>query len=186
MKNIIVIGLCSILTGCIRTTRPVVVYSNNIELASNFIDVFYSFHHDSLELVLSSAKDSQPNILYYQKWAECGNYKMVKRDAWFEKNDSVIVFPATVKDDLMAALKIDFNVTDTFHITIGNDRITSVRTTSNDLEEYYQAKEWVKKNRPELISKACEGIWEGGPTPCECVKRMVAGFAHFAIEKQAH
>ncbi|QLH32601.1 MAG: hypothetical protein HWD62_09365 [Cyclobacteriaceae bacterium] len=111
---------------------------------------------------------------------------MVKRDAWFEKNDSVIVFPATVKDDLMAALKIDFNVTDTFHITIGNDRITSVRTTSNDLEEYYQAKEWVKKNRPELISKACEGIWEGGPTPCECVKGMVAGFAHFAIEKQTH
>lgn len=160
------------------------VQSNNVELASKFIDTFYSFNRDSLELMLSSAHDSQPNILYYQKWAECGNYKIVKRDEWFEKNDSIVIFPVTVKDDLMAALKIDFNVTDTFHITIRNDRITAIQTTSNDLEIYYQAKEWVNKNRPDLVNKACEGIWEGGPTPCECVKGMVAGFDQFASKMQ--
>lgn len=159
---------------------------DNILLATKFIDTFYSFNHDSLELILASAKESQPNILYYQKWAECGNYQIVKRDAWFEKNDSVVVFPVTVKDDLMGALEIDFNVTDTFHITIRKGIIQSVQTTSNDLDVYYQAKEWVNKNRPELVGKACEGIWEGGPTPCACVKGMIAGFADFtANEKPA-
>lgn len=184
MKNFVIVGLLSIVVSCNRASRPTAVQSNNVKLASKFIDTFYSFHYDSLELILSSAQESQPNILYYQKWAECGNYKILKRDTWFEKNDSVVIFPVTVKDDLMTSLKIDFNVTDTFHITIRNDRITSVQTTSNDLEIYYQAKEWVNKNRPELISEACEGIWEGGPTPCECVKGMVAGFAQFANEIQ--
>jgi hypothetical protein len=184
VKNLIAICLFFILIGCNRTTRPVTVHSDNTKLASKFIDTFYSFNLDSLALILSSAKQSQPNILYYQQWAKCGNYKIVSRDAWFEKNDSVVIFPVTVKDDLMAALKIDFNVTDTFHITIRNDRITSVQTTSNDLEIYYQAKEWVNKNRPELISKACEGIWEGGPTPCECAKGMITGFTQFTDEMQ--
>lgn len=186
MKTSIGLGLFLIFVGCGRVTNPVALQSNNVELATKFIDTFYSFNRDSLKLILSSAQESQPNILYYQKWAECGNYKIVKRDEWFEKNDSVVIFPVTVKDDLMTALKIDFNVTDTFRITIRNDEIISIQTTSNDLDEYYQAKEWVNKNHPELVSKACEGIWEGGPTPCECVKGMVAGFAQFAIEMQAN
>jgi hypothetical protein len=136
--------------------------------------------------MLSMAGESQPNILYYQKWAECAHYQIIERDKYIEKNDSLILFPVTVKDDLMGALNIDFNVTDTFHVSIINGQIRSVQTSSNDLDEYYEAKEWVKKNRAELVEKACEGIWEGGPTPCECVQGMVKGFAGFtAAKKQA-
>jgi hypothetical protein len=90
-----------------------------------------------------------------------------------------VIFPITVKDDLMSALAIDFNVTDTFHITIRDQKIVSVKTSSNDLDDYYKAKEWVKANRPEYVEKACEGIWEGGPTPCECVKGMITGFTEY-------
>ena len=79
----------------------------------------------------------------------------------------------------MSALHINFNVTDTFHLSIRNGQIRSVQTSSNDPDVYYKAKEWVKQNRPELVEKACEGIWEGGPTPCECVQGMVKGFAEF-------
>ncbi|MDZ7649799.1 MAG: hypothetical protein U5K54_23150 [Cytophagales bacterium] len=32
-----------------------------------------------------------------------------------------------------------------------------------------------KQNRPEYVEKACEDIWEGGPTPCECIQGMVRG-----------
>ncbi len=149
----------------------------NITIANEFVDAFYSFNRDSLQAILSVAKESQPNILYYQKWAECANYEIVNRNKFIEKNDSTVIFPVTVKDDLMATLKINFNVTDTFRITIKNKRIRAVTTSSNDLPEYYKAKEWVKQNHPELIEKACEGIWDGGPTPCECVKGMLKGFS---------
>lgn len=91
----------------------------------------------------------------------------------------MIICPITVKDDLIEALKIEFNVTDTFHITIINKKIRSVTNSSNDPDVYYKAKEWVKRNRPELIEKRCEGIWDGGPTPCECVQAMVKGFGQF-------
>jgi hypothetical protein len=153
-------------------------------IANKFIDAFYSFDRDSLQSILSSAKKSQPEILYYQKWAECANYKIVDRTCYFEKNDSIVLFPVTVKDDLIGALAIDFNVTDTFHISIQNGKILSVKTSSNDMEVYYEAKEWVKKNRSDLVEKACEGIWEGGPTPCECVLGMVKGFAEFTESRK--
>ncbi|MEO7989731.1 MAG: hypothetical protein ABI663_09335 [Chryseolinea sp.] len=156
---------------------------SNVVIANKFVEAFYSFNSDSLASMLSLAQESQPNILYYQKWAECGHYEIVKRDMYIEKNDSLILFPVTVKDDLMAALKIKFNVTDTFRISVRNGQIRSVQTSSNDPEKYYEAKEWVKKNRPDLVKKACEGIWEGGPTPCECIQGMLKGFAEF-IEKE--
>ncbi len=159
---------------------------SNVVVANEFVDAFYSFNRDSLESMLSLAKESQPSILYYQKWAECGNYEIVKRDNYIEKNDSLVLFPVTVKDDLMGALDINFNVTDTFHLSIRNGQIRSVQTSSNDLNVYYEAKEWVKQNRAELVEKACEGIWEGGPTPCECVQGMVKGFAEFKTKEKSN
>lgn len=152
---------------------------NNISLGNKLIDAFYSFNHDSLASLLADAKKSQPDILYYQKWAECGNYKVLDRAHYFEKNDSTVLFPVTVKDDLMKALQIDFNVTDTFHITFKNGKIIHVENSSNDVAEYYKAKTWVKDNRPELIEKPCEGIWAGGPTPCECILGMIKGFVEY-------
>jgi len=167
-----------LMLGSCKTSTHSDTYASNFAVGNKFIDAFYSFNRDSLQGMLASAKKSQPEILYYQKWAECANYKIVDRH-YFEKNDSLVIFPITVKDDLMGALAIDFNVTDTFHISVHNGEIVSVKTSSNDIDVYYEAKEWVIKNRPELVEKACEGIWEGGPTPCECVKGMVKGFSEF-------
>lgn len=156
---------------------------SNLDIANDFADAFYSFNRDSLQALLAAAESSQPEILYYQKWAECGNYQVLHRDSYVELNDSTVLFPVTVKDDLMGALQIDFNVTDTFRITLRNGKIRSVQTSSNDLDEYYTAKEWVKTHRPEYVEKACEGIWQGGPTPCECIQGMVRGFRDFIAQK---
>lgn len=160
-------------------TEPVVYSSLNIDIANEFIDAFYSFDNDKLASIMSHAEESQPNILYYQKWAECGNYEIVHRHDCVERNDSVVICPITVKDDLIGALNVDFNVTDTFHVTIIEGQIRSVENSSNDPDIYYEAKQWVGQNRPELIEIPCEGIWEGGPSPCECVRAMVKGFAEF-------
>ena len=157
--------------------------NNNAVVANEFVDALYSFNQDSLASILSLAQASQPNILYYQTWAKCGHYEIVKRGDYIQKNDSVFVFPVTVKDDLMSALQINFNVTDTFHITIRDGKIRSVENSSNDPDTYYEAKAWVKKNRPEYVEKACEGIWNGGPTPCECIQGMIKGFAEFVVRE---
>jgi hypothetical protein len=185
--KIALLFICALaLGGCKKTSPPNETQTSNATLGNRFIDAFYSFNRDSLQSLLSSAKESQAEILYYQKWAECAHYKIMDRTHPFERNDSTIVLPVTVKDDLMSTLAIDFNVTDTFHITIRHKKIHSVKTSSNDPAEYYQAKEWVKKNRPELVEKACEGIWAGGPTPCECVLGMIRGFGEFVKEKRTN
>ena len=167
---------------CSQAKSQQISNASNTELSNRFIDAFYSFDTTTLALILSSAKTSQPDLLYYQKWAECAHYKIIDRSHYFEKNDSTVVFPVTVKDDLMGALAIDFNVTDTFHIMIRKGKIISVKNSSNDLNEYHTAKKWVNKNRPDLVKKACIGIWEGGPTPCDCVLGMIKGFV--AYKKQ--
>jgi hypothetical protein len=176
---IFILLLCSCKPGTRKDTL-----ANSVALGNKFIDAFYSFQEDSLKAVLSSAEKSQPEILYYQKWAECAHYKVVARSKYIEKNDSTILFPVTVKDDLMAALAIDFNVTDTFHISFQNRKIYSVKTSSNDPDTYHEAKEWVNKNRPELVKKPCEGIWAGGATPCECVLGMIKGFNELSETKK--
>lgn len=157
---------------------------NNPAIANKFVDVFYSFDKDALAALITSAKTSQPEILYYQQWAKCANYTVLDRTKYFEKNDSTVIMPVTVKDDLMGALQIDFNVTDTFKIVIRNKQIVGVTTSSNDLDDYYKAKEWVATHKPGYIDKACEGIWAGGPTPCECVLGMIKGFEEFSISRK--
>lgn len=170
-------GMCIVLLSSCKPVHDQKV--EHVSIGNKFIDSFYSFNQDSLASLLFYAQESQPEILYYQKWAECANYKVIDRSHFFVKNDSLVIFPVTVQDDLMAALAIDFNVTDTFHISVKDEKIISVKTSSNDVDTYYQAKEWVTQNRPELVQKPCEGIWEGGPTPCECVLGMIKGFTEF-------
>lgn len=42
---------------------------------------------------------------------------------------------------------------DAFYSFNSDSRIRSVTTSSNDPEEYYEAKQWVKENRPAYIEK---------------------------------
>ena len=185
MKKIVLIGLFSIglISGCINNPQNAPDYKTNSNsgIANTFIDAFYSFDSEKLESVLSMAIESQPAILYYQKWAECGNYEIKKLNEFIVVNDSMIKCPVTVKDDLIGALGLDFNVTDTFHLKILNGSIHSVTTSSNDPDLYFEAKEWVKGNRPELIEETCEG----GPKPCDCVKAMIRGFTEFISSKES-
>lgn len=81
-----------------------------------------------------------------------------------------------VKDDLTAALGIDFNVTDTFHLTLPNVRIISVATSSNDPQEYYGAEELAEKNCLEFVEESCKQSKDRPPTPGDCARGYVRGF----------
>lgn len=182
IKSAYLLCLALLVMGC--GNKPQKETPGNVQLANAFVDAFYSFDKDSLQAVLSEAGESRAGMVYYQGWAECGHYEVLQRDRYFEKNDSTVVFPVTVKDDLMAALQIDFNVTDTFHITLRDGKIRAVQNSSNDPAEYYQAKDWVKEHHPEFIEKACEGIWKDGTTPCECIQGMLKGFRAMKAQEE--
>lgn len=174
--------ISALVFGCHQKTQNAEgnIDTENSSIANAFIDAFYSFDPEKLESILPAAPESRASILYYQKWAECGNYEVLKRNDLIHMNDSIIKCPVTVKDDLIGALELDFNATDTFHLVISDGSIRSVSTSSNDPEMYFEAKEWVRINRSELIKKSCEG--EDGPSPCECVKAMIKGFSEFKTQ----
>ncbi len=155
-----------------------------LTFAHNFIDAFYSFNSNELLTMLKYAGNSKSEILYYQGWANGGNYEIIKRYPCEGKNDTLIICPVTVKDDLIKALELNLNVTDTFHIVIKKEKITSITTSSNDPPIFYKAEEWIRKNHPELINEPCKGIWEEGTTPNECVRAMVKGYSEYIAKKR--
>ena len=152
----------------------------NLSVAEAFVDAFYSFEPNRLEDALSHAAESVPSIIFYQGWAEGGNYEVVNRKPCAFESLGHVTCSITVKDDLIGALGIDFNVTDTFDLSFSDGRIVSVKTSSNDPQVFHDAKAWVRENRPELIDEPCRGFFDGGPTPGECVRAMVRGYAEFA------
>jgi len=154
-----------------------------LEQSEELIGAFYSFDPQLLEAALAFAESSKPQILFYQGWAKGGNYQIVTRKPCIQHENKIISCSITVKDDLMKALGIPFDVTDTFHLTFINEKLIKVSTSSNDLQVFLDAEKWVWKNRPKLVTLPCNGYFEGGTTPEKCIKAMVKGYAAFSKSK---
>ena len=152
----------------------------DIAKAEEFIDAFYSFNPSRLAALLDRAENSKPDILFYQGWAEGGNYKIMNRKPCAPVRADSIACPVTVDDDLINALGITFDVTDTFELTFSRGDVIAVETSSDDPPEFHAAKDWVRRHRPELIEVPCQGYFAGGPTPGACVRAMVQGYKEFA------
>jgi hypothetical protein len=74
-------------------------------------------------------------------------------------------------------------VTDTFHLSFRDGRIVKVRTSSDDPPDFEQALQWLKAKRPDLMMGPCRGFFAGGPTPQDCVREIVKGFAAYRKTK---
>lgn len=147
--------------------------------AEGFIDAFYSFDPEQLKPFLADAGDSALRISYYQGWAEGGNYKVLKRGACEAESPTLFQCPITVQDDPVVQLKTGFNVTDTFHLTFGETKITSIKTSSDDQPIYYEARKWVQANMPEVMTGPCLDRNKGGKTPGDCARAMTEGYKQF-------
>ena len=183
MRHLLAIAIAvGVLPGCGQSNSAVSQSSkeSNLRAAESFVDTFYAFESDALDAMLARAADSIPSIGFYQGWAEGGNYQIVNRMPCVAKEPELVSCSITVRDDLMLALGIDFNVTDTFEISYSDGEIDSVEISSNDLQVYWDAREWVNEKYPELTRIPCQGMFDGGPTPGECVRTMVEGYARFA------
>ena len=164
------------------STQPA---DRGIDVGEAFIDAFYSFERGRLEPILAAARESAPEIFFYQGWAEGGNYEIVRRAPCKRLRPEAVSCSITVKDDLIGALGIQFNVTDTFVLTLVDETIVAIETSSDDPPEYELAEQWVRRQRPDLIDEPCQGFFDGGPTPGACARAMVQGYAEYAASEMA-
>jgi hypothetical protein len=167
------------LSACSSEEDRASLVTENLATAEGMIDAFYSFDASKLAPFLLQAGESEQSILGYQGWAEGGNYLVVSRAPCVAESKAVISCAITVQDDPVLALETDFNVTDTFHITFSDTIITNVDTSSNDQPIYYEAREWVEENMPEIFEGPCkrtEGIRD---SPGDCARAMTEGYRQF-------
>ena len=161
----------------------------NKKTAEAFIDAFYSFDPALLSPLLENADDSAQSILYYQGWAEGGNYKVLKRAPCVAESAEVYRCAITVQDDPVVALQTGFNVTDTFELTFEGTNIASIETSSNDQPIYFEARKWVQANMPEVMSGPCKGRgdpdYKGKLTPGDCARAMTEGYRRFYAARKA-
>ena len=179
------LALVVFVSGCASELTSVQPTRSEARLttAEAFIDAFYSFDLPRLRIAMADAPGSTGDTLYYQQWAEAGHYVVLDRKPCrFEKLDEVVC-PVTVKDDLVPALGLAFHVTDNFHFAFEDGRIAKVWNSSNDPPEFHQAMEWLRREQPKIFTGPCRGIWEGGPTPKDCVRAVVNGFKDFAARR---
>ena len=170
----------SLVLGCSTDRSGAAPIANpRIAKAEALIDAFYSFDPQRLRRALNDAPESQPQILYYQGWAEGGNYSVLKRTPCRPANHDEWSCHITVRDDLIAALGTGYDVTDTFKLTFEGGRIVAVDTSSNDPPQFDDALTWLRRERPEVFTGPCRGFFKGGPTPQDCVRAVVKGFADF-------
>ena len=146
-----------------------------------FIDSFYSFDPVRLQDALANAPASAPVILYYQGWAEGGNYRIMQRRPCHLEKAGEVRCDITVEDDLIAALGTGYDVTDSFHLAFKDGRIVKVHTTSNDPPQMSEAFKWLRGKHPEIWDGPCRDFFAGGKTPQDCVRAVVGGFRGFRM-----
>jgi hypothetical protein len=173
--------LCLVTTACATQKET----AANIAKAEDFVDAFYSFDRSLLEPKLARAPDSAGIILFYQGFAQGGNYKIIERQACQPIDSAQVSCSITVEDDPMLALKIDFHVTDTFTITFENENLVKVENSSNDLPIYFEAQNWAFKNFPEIKTGPCLGFFDGGATPAACARAMTKAYEQFTENKDS-
>ena len=158
---------------------------SDLDRAEVFIDAFYSFQPEALQALLTETDDSAGAILYYQGWANGGNYKVIERNPCIALTDGRVECSITVEDDPVLALNTGFQVTDTFTLSFDSGSIISIETSSNDQPIYYEARAWVEENMPEVMTGPCLARSEGGNTPADCARAMTEGYARFYAEEIA-
>ena len=175
----IVIAMIGI-AGCQRAGTTRQGADTDLATAERFIDAFYSFDTARLALTLASADRSASGMVFYQGWAEGGNYRVIQRAPCEREAERTIRCAVTVEDDLIKALRLTLHVTDTFRITVAEGTVRRVVTSSNDPPMFREALAWVRREWADQVRQPCEGFFAGGPTPGACVRVIVQGFAAFA------
>lgn len=185
MRFLPMVALLFSVAGCVGARPPQGAGLNPSQVAAEkLIDAFYSYDPRQLLAALVDAPASQPQLLFYQGWAEGGNYAIINRRPCQFVGKSDISCAITVRDDLIAALGTGYWVTDKFHLTVREGKIVRVSNSSNDPPDFDLALDWLRQERPDIMTGPCRGFFAGGPTPKGCVRAVVEGFKAYRASKQ--
>ena len=178
--RLIAFAAFAVVAGCATSPAPAPAASNPLAAAEAIIDAFYSFDPARLRTAMADAPQSVPEIVYYQGWAEGGNYKVLDRQPCRTVSAAEIACSIKVRDDHIQALGTGYDVTDTFHLTLADGKIVKLSTSSDDPPAMSDAFKWLKGQHPEIWTTGpCRGFFAGGPTPQDCVRAIVKGFAEY-------
>ena len=184
MRQMPVIALLIGLAGCAGPAATTNARQDGtLAAAERVIDAFYAFDPRPLRTALADAPGAQPRLLFYQGWAQGGNYAVLKRRPCSFASADEVTCAITVRDDLIVALGTGYWVTDTFHLTIADGRIVNVRTSSDDPPDFETALSWLQRENPAVMAGPCQGFFASGPTPQDCVRAVVAGFRAYRARK---
>ena len=172
VKNVlktILTGTLLTLTGCASTEQPHL----NLVLAERFIDAFYSWSPNALSTALAKAPADANRTLYYQAWAEAGDYQIQTRRACIALSPTEAECAITVTDDIGAAL--GYVATDTFKLRFADNNLVGVQFTSDDPPVLQELFTWLENERPQIFTGPCKDLFAGGTTPAACIRAVVQG-----------
>jgi hypothetical protein len=150
---------------------------STLATAEGFIDAFYSWNADSLARMMDAPEDAA-RALYYQAWAEAGNYEIERRRPCQIADDGRAECSITVRDDIGGAL--GYLATDVFRLSIEAGRIVGVDFSGDDPPVFDELFAWMAQDRPEVFAGPCKDLFAGGETPADCVRAVVRAARDFA------
>ena len=113
--------------------------------------------------------DDHQAVIYYQGWAEGGNYAIKIRRPCLLENDAISC-SITVTDNFGQAM--GYIATDTFRLLISNGQISEVTFTADDPPIFEELQQWIMTERPEVLTGPCLDMFAGGNTPQACAKTV--------------
>ena len=149
---------------------------SDLRAAEAFIDAFYAWDANALSEAIHGAENAK-RALYYQGWAEAGNYQILKRRQCTRVDEGWIECSITVSDDIGEAL--GYVATDVFRLWVANGRIHRVEFEGDDPAIFNGVLEWMASDRPEVFTGPCKDFFDGGETPAACVRAVVEAARDF-------
>jgi hypothetical protein len=157
------------------------VHPNNQDnhIAEEFVSAFYSWDATKLKNLMTEDADTVA-ILYYQGWAEAANYKVkARRPCKVEAGE--VVCAITVTDDFGATM--GYEATDTFRITVAEDKISAVTFSGDDPPIFEELFQWISEKRPDILTGPCLNMFAGGETPGGCARAVAEAARAFMDER---
>ena len=185
-RDVLTLWCCGVMLAVTAAT-PVTSFGavndalNATELGERFISGFYSWQSGNLSGLMAEDTDTSA-VLYYQGWAEAAHYVVVKRRPC-QLQDNEVVCAITVSDDFGTAL--GYTATDTFRLTVAEQRIQSVSFAGDDPPVFNELFEWIQQQRPEVLIGPCHKMFAGGQTPGDCARAVAQAARDFIQQHRA-
>lgn len=168
---------------------PVRAETNSIDprdVAARFLDAFYAWDAKALDALLSHNAEGD-DVRYYQGWAQGAQYEVVSRPPCdvLESGNSLalVTCSVTVNDDFGRAL--GYRATDTFRLTIANERVLAASFAGDDPPIFAEMFDWIQRQRPDVLSGPCHLMFAGGPTPGACAEAVARAAQDYMGEQRS-